>query len=258
MFKDLKSRIVSTDVISQNFDASSQSLALIEAGKRIIAETAHYNGGPSRDFERVGRDSMQLLLTNGLLPSHKVLDFRCGSLRLGYWLIRFLDTGCYYGIEPVEKGVRAGLKHLIRSELETFKQPSFRFVADNKMDAFGVSFDYVIARSILTHTCPGMLRAVLKSFASTCPDGIFLASYWRSDGDVVLSSKSVDPERISAQARNLESDDMRFIGYIFYTLDEMQEIAAECGLLVEEDRTYKPINSQLWLRFTNKKRGKLA
>jgi len=46
-----------------------------------------FTGGPLEVFELVGRDAMVNLLLNGLLPAHRVLDFGCGSLRIGYWLI---------------------------------------------------------------------------------------------------------------------------------------------------------------------------
>ena len=98
------------------------STDLVELGRRIARETGHYAGGPPHDFEIVGRHTFQTLLAGGLMPSHRLLDFGCGSLRNGNWLMRCLDTGNYYGIEPVEKGVRAGLKHLIGPELEAFKK----------------------------------------------------------------------------------------------------------------------------------------
>ena len=148
------------------------STELVKLGERIAAETGHYSGGSAHDFEIVGRHTFQTLVAGGLLPSHRLLDFGCGSLRNGYWLMRYLDSGNYYGIEPVEKGVRAGLQHLIGPELEAFKQPTFRFSTDNDISAFGVPFDFVVARSILSHTCPGLLHHMLKTFASSCPRSV--------------------------------------------------------------------------------------
>lgn len=226
---------------------------LIEIGRRIGAETKHYTGGPVQSFEEVGRDALITLLRHGLQPSHKLLDFGCGSLRLGYWLIRFLDSGCYFGIEPVKKGVDAGLKHAIGDEIAQAKRPQFRFAADNDMTAFGQSFDYVIARSILTHTAPGMLATILASFAeSAARGGQFLASYYRTDGDVVFNTSRAGPGKVACRGDDLPSDDMRFIWCVKYSFEYMQRAAASAGLKVSEYREFDPINFQLWLRFERK------
>ena len=65
-----------------------------------LAKTT-FLGGPADDFERVGRLGFTVLLQEGLRPSSRVLDVGCGALRLGYWLLRFLDPGRYFGIDPV-------------------------------------------------------------------------------------------------------------------------------------------------------------
>jgi SAM-dependent methyltransferase len=225
----------------------SKSPSLIELGKAIQAKTGHYSGGPIQSFETAGRETLMALLVHGLLPTHRVLDFGCGSLRLGYWLIRFLDPDCYFGIEPVKKGVDAGLELAIGKELADFKRPRFSFNADSNMGVFKLPFDYVVARSILTHTAPAMLATVLNSFRETCPDGVMLASYWRADGPVIHDPQNV--KGIVAVGDELPPDDARFIAVVRYTYAYMQRAAAAAGLsVVELDR--RPINKQIWLKFT--------
>src|ERR1043165_3125856 len=56
-------------------------------------------GVPSNDFAKGVRDHFVYLLKAGLNPDSKVVDLGCGVLRVGYWLIHFLDPGCYCGIE---------------------------------------------------------------------------------------------------------------------------------------------------------------
>jgi hypothetical protein len=231
------------------------STDLVEMGKRVAKETGHYGGGNARDFEKIGRHTLQTLLANGLKPSHRLLDFGCGSLRNGYWLMRFLDSGNYFGIEPVEKGVCAGLKHLIGPELEAFKKPQFLFNTDNDIGAFGVPFDFVVARSIVSHTCPGMLHKMLETFASSSPDGTLFASYWRHDipatppwwqrrqrhnpeitryKDMAVNTTRMKETDVFAVGDDLPDDDMRFIQIITYSLGRVQEIAAQYGLKAEK------------------------
>ena len=134
-------------------------------------------------------------------------------------------------------------------------------------------FDYVVARSILSHTCPGMLHKMLESFARSSPEGTFFASYWRLDMPAPIrwwqrrrrydpavtryKSMAVNTSRLKANETyavgdDLPDDDMRFIQIITYSLGRIQSIAAQYGLTVEEDWTFHPINQQIWLKFKKK------
>src|SRR6516225_10147635 len=112
-----------------------------------LAETV-FLGGPKHDFERVGRLGFEVLLAEQLRPSSRVLDVGCGALRLGYWLMRFLDPGCYFGIEPQQEMLNVGLQQLV--EPEVVQRAQARFAANDDFDfsVFGERFDFVIARSI--------------------------------------------------------------------------------------------------------------
>src|ERR1700753_963856 len=52
----------------------------------------------------IGKLQYHFLVANGLRHNHRFLDMACGSLRLGQYLIPFLDEGNYRGIEG-EKGL---------------------------------------------------------------------------------------------------------------------------------------------------------
>ncbi|MEM1142179.1 MAG: class I SAM-dependent methyltransferase [Pseudomonadota bacterium] len=222
---------------------------LIKLAVEIEKRTGRYSGGPVKSFEAVGRDALATLLSEGLLPSHKLLDFGCGSLRLGYWLIRFLDEGCYFGIEPFRKGVEAGLELGIGEELQEFKRPRFSFSNENNFGVFDEQFDYVIARSILTHTAPGMLTSILKSFRTTCPAGVFLASYWREDSKSHYHTVPNRTSGIEAVGDSLDIDDQRFIAVVRYTFAYIEAAARSTDLAVEE-LNRPTINKQIWLKFT--------
>ena len=216
----------------------------------IVGESNHYSGGPLRDFECVGRDAFIHLLLHGLLPHHRLLDFGCGSLRLGYWLIRFLDPNCYFGIDPIPKGVDAGLKYAVGDELAAIKRPKFEFIGNCDMTAFGQTFDYVVARSILTHTTPGMLHLILKQFAAVTSTGVFLASYWRTDGEYVIDTSHVEGKYETAIGDDLPDDDHRFIAFVKFSWPYIQAAAERASLNVEELNDLEPINQQIWLKFT--------
>ena len=133
-------------------------------------------------FEQAGREQLIALLGEGLLPESKVLEFGCGCLRIAYWLVRFLDPGCYHGIEPARNRVESGLDYLFTPQERAIKQPRFDFNADFDSSVFGVPFDYFLARSIWSHASKRQIEAMLDAFQrDSKPSSIFLTSYFPVD-----------------------------------------------------------------------------
>lgn len=135
-------------------------------------------GGFVEVYEPIGRHVLIKLIDTGLLPESRVLDVGCGGLRCGYWLIHFLRPDRYFGIEPNEQMLRAGLDRLFDASLLAEKSP--RFDHNDRFD-FGVfreRFDFVIARSIWSHASLPQIEHMLQQFvAHTSDDAIFLTSY---------------------------------------------------------------------------------
>jgi len=130
-------------------------------------------------FEQAGREQLIALLGEGLLPESKVLEFGCGCLRIAYWLVRFLDPGCYHGIEPARNRVATGLEWLFTPQEQAIKQPRFDFNADFDSSVFGVPFDFFLARSIWTHASKRQIEAMLDAFLrDSKPSSKFLVSYF--------------------------------------------------------------------------------
>jgi hypothetical protein len=78
--------------------------------KRIkILGEKKFLGVPVRGFEKGGREQLTHLLLSGLNPGSKVVDLGCGILRAGYWIIHFLDPGCYCEIEPHRERLEIGI-----------------------------------------------------------------------------------------------------------------------------------------------------
>ncbi len=95
---------------------------LLERARELQARGIFLGGPPSR-FEIAGRKLLMTLLSEGLVPSSRVLDIGCGCLRGGYWLIHFLDEGRYFGIEPNTTMVEAGMSVLLEPGLKESKRP---------------------------------------------------------------------------------------------------------------------------------------
>src|SRR5258708_5344353 len=118
---------------------------------------------------------MIALRKEGLTPETKVLDIGCGCLRIAYWLIRFLDPGCYFGIEPARQRVDYGLHYFFTPEEIELKRPHFDFNPNFDSSVFGVKFDFFLARSIWTHGSKRHIEATLDCFVrDSASTGVFL------------------------------------------------------------------------------------
>ena len=134
--------------------------------------------GPVERFEAVGRMQLIVLLRNGLYPESNVLDIGCGALRGGYWLINFLNPGCYFGIEPNRRLVDVGIEHILGPDLMRSKQPKFDSNADFDFSVFGQRLDFFLARSVWTHASKPQIERMLDSFCQhSTDDAVFLADF---------------------------------------------------------------------------------
>jgi hypothetical protein len=149
----------------------------------ILGEKA-FLGFPAADFEKAGREQLTYMLSAGLNPDSKVVDVGCGVLRAGYWLIRFLDPGCYCGIEPHTGRLGMGVNTILEPEVLAAKRPRFDTNAHFDTSVFGETFDFFLAYSIWMHASKRQIQAMLDSFLrDSTEDAVFLTSYlpagWR-------------------------------------------------------------------------------
>lgn len=143
-----------------------------------LAAKGAFLGGRLADYERAGRLQLEVLVHEGVNPTSKVLDVGCGSLRGSYWLMHFLDPGCFYGIEPHQDRVDLGLREVIEPALRDRAKPTFAYNEDFDLSVFGVEFDFVIARSVWTHASKQQIERMLDTFCqASTPRAVMLVSY---------------------------------------------------------------------------------
>ena len=70
-------------------------------------------GIPVKNFEAGGREQLRYLQWAGLGSRSKLVDIGCGVLRAGYWIIDFLEAGCYCGIEPHPQRLKMGIESIL-------------------------------------------------------------------------------------------------------------------------------------------------
>jgi SAM-dependent methyltransferase len=135
--------------------------------------------GPPERFDLIAGLQFSLLFALGLREQHRLLDIGCGSLRSGRLFIPYLAPGHYYGIEPDESLVQAGIEQEVGAETCARKQPHFLYRDDFAFSEFGARFDYLVAQSILSHTYEDLARTLLRNAREVvADDGIFCGTFF--------------------------------------------------------------------------------
>src|SRR6266404_861467 len=151
----------------------------VEAALLLPAGADHYRAfvGPPDRYDFMSATQFSLLFALGLRDRHRVLDFGCGSLRLGRLLIPFLQPGCYFGIDPNRWLIDAALERELGDSISVVKRPKFAYNNDFSCTVFGTAFDFIVAQSILTHCGPDIAGRLIGSMAEAlAPHGKIIFS----------------------------------------------------------------------------------
>ena len=198
----------------------------VQARGEIMMARHGFLGVPTGTFEEGGRTHFIRLLQAGLQPDSSLLDIGCGCLRVGYWLIKFLDADRYCGVEPAWQRVEFGLQCLFEVDEVKAKRPSFDFNPRFDFTVFERQFDFFIAGSIWSHASKAQIGIMLDNFVRTgTPDAVLLASYIpaTSAADDYQGDRWVGTSHESATA-----------GVIRHTRGWVQDACLSRSLVVEE------------------------
>jgi cyclopropane fatty-acyl-phospholipid synthase-like methyltransferase len=159
----------------------------------LPAGALHYRAyvGPPDRYDFMGASQFALLFTLGLREHHSVLDFGCGSLRLGRLLIPYLLPGRYFGIDPHRWLIEDALSRELGWSAARVKNPSFAYNDDFRCDVFGRRFDFIVAQSIFTHCGHDLSERLF--------DG--MSNVLEATGVVVFSVIESAPEVLESVAR---------------------------------------------------------
>lgn len=206
-----------------------------------LFSTIIFLGGRPDVFLVVGQQQLRMLVEQGLKPHHKLLDVGCGCFRTGHLLIPYLEQGQYFGIEPYRLRVKFGMDHVL-TPASRDRNPIVRYHTDFSFSIFDAQFDFVLARSVWTHTSRSQIVTMLDQFKETTgPDGVFLTSYVPAPDEsaVYLKDEWLGRSQTSEQG-----------GFAYHSFDWIQRMAAERGLKAVELEEYQYLG-QVWIRISH-------
>lgn len=213
-------------------------VAELQKAAADLASKGVFLGGPPEAFSQVGSATFNTALEQGLRHDSNTLDVGCGVLRVGVFLIDYLNPGRYCGIEPNAQMLSGGISTILTDRLMKEKSPAFDSNDRFDFSVFHRSFDFVLARSIWTHASKDMITKMIQSFKETAVTGaVFLTSYLKArfPWEDYRGASWVGRSHVSAEAGTVRHD--------------IKWIQHEChakGLNVKEVGT--PIRGQRWLR----------
>ena len=214
----------------------------LQARAELLAAQT-FLGVPIRDFAASGREHLELLVAAGLRPESALVDVGCGVLRVGYWLIDFLNADGYCGIEPHEGRLKMGIETILEPATIARKRPHFDTNDAFDTSVFGRQFDYFLAFSIWTHASKMQIALMLDSFARDAKqDGLFLTSY--------LPTTEVDRD-YSGEDWYGTSHKSDVAGCIHHDLAWIETACAPRDLDVRELGMGK-LHTQMWLAVTRR------
>jgi SAM-dependent methyltransferase len=165
--------------------ANSRSLST-EDTSNLHAGDDHYRAyvGPPDRYDLISALQFSILGFLGLRDTHNVLDFGCGSLRLGRLLIPYLQPGRYCGIDPNAWLIEAGLERELGRSAVDLKHPAFDHNTQFECNVFDRQFDFIMAQSVLTHTGMEPAKTLCSSLSSALsPRGLAVVNWIVGDHD---------------------------------------------------------------------------
>jgi choline-sulfatase len=147
----------------------------------------HYRAyvGPPERYDHIAAMTFNLLTTLGLRQEHTLLDIGCGSLRVGRLFIPYLNQGNYFGVEPNEWLVQAGIRCEVGEDLIRIKRPKFFFTDSPAiLKEIGPVLNFAVAQSIFSHCGPDLIPPWLEAVANVLRrDGALAATFLIGDTD---------------------------------------------------------------------------
>lgn len=134
--------------------------------------------GDPKMYDDIGITVFNLLKRLKLKQTDKILDIGAGSLRVGRFLIFYLEKNNYFGIEPEKWLIEECIKNRLTDKFIEDKGVSLDYNSDFNLEVFNTEFDWVLANSIFIHaTSEQVKKCIIQAKKVLKPGGKFLFNF---------------------------------------------------------------------------------
>ena len=105
--------------------APSKLAAGLQERAELLSTVSDKVGCGVYRYEKTGRAQFEALIRNGLNPWDKYLDIGSGAFSGGYWVMPFLATCGYHGIEPNIDMFTQGKAYILEKDIVELQQPRY-------------------------------------------------------------------------------------------------------------------------------------
>jgi SAM-dependent methyltransferase len=172
-------------------------------------------------FGATGSGFFQRLLKFGLRPEDSLVDYGCGTLRMGVHAINYLEPGKYWGLDISEFLLEQG-RELIGEDLYREKQPHLHVISpESVLRAASAKPAMLISLRVCIHVHPDDLTEYVRNLIAIIGDSgrAIVTGKWSRDGTVQYSNRSwahglstfesiVEAEGASMQQLRLEESEL--------------------------------------------------
>ncbi len=119
------------------------------------------------DFWYTGaKQAERLIKIAGLKPSHRVVEYGCGSLRLAGHFIKLLDTGNFLGLDVISDFYEMGAANIGQALIDE-KQPRMAVITEESVtEACAFRADFVFAHAVVMHVHPDSVPQMFQNLAA--------------------------------------------------------------------------------------------
>ncbi len=112
-----------------------------------------------------GQRWLEFLINSGLKRSDRVLEYGCGSLRLGKSVIEFLEPEHYFGLDITDFFYLAGIENYLGQALLETKKPLFGVIGSDQHVRlkFDFKFDIGFSTLALMHVPPAEIDEYFRN-----------------------------------------------------------------------------------------------
>ena len=169
--------------------------------------------GTGIDWDRAnfairGRNAWREYRAAGVEPQMRIVDYGCGSLRVGQHAIRFADRGNYWGLDVAETFIEQG-RRLVDPQLLEDKRPRLSAITERLIDLVAVwEPHFIFSHTVIQHVPEDELplyfarlakmmgpgcKAVIEFISAPRTKRIKAMSWAYSEARLRAAALSVDP-----------------------------------------------------------------